>query len=146
MGISERIHEIKELMRKKITDEQLDNCVIKLLRIENEISRNVNKALKDHKHELHFSSGDLRIIATCVNTKMTRFQKRLYFETIDQKFDDSEIINDQVFTDIINQSIADYTFYKRLSDCHYLLGTMTPTVRIIEIMKERENNHANNHN
>lgn len=74
-----------------------------------------------------------------------KMRKRIYFEAIDKKFEESEIINDQVFNDIINKSIADYNFYKKLSDCHFLLGTITPTVRIIEIMKEREN-HANNHN
>ena len=139
MKLNERIDEIKKELRKKISDEKLHDCVIKLLKIEDEIRRNVKKALKDNKHELHFTSGDLRVIATCINTKMTRFQKQLYFESVDNIFDEAEIIDDTFFTSVIDQQIVKYLRFQKLSDCHYLLGTITPTVRLIEDMKKKCN-------
>lgn len=136
MNLSERIHEIKNKMRKRMSDEELLICVDKLLKIENEIRRNVIKAIRCKNHKLHFNSGDLRIIATCINTKMTKFQKKLYYETIDNDIMSNDIINDTIFDNIINKSICDYKIFQKISDCHYLLGTITPTVKIIEKMRE----------
>lgn len=137
MSLKEEIHKIKNEMRKRITDEQLLKNVVKLLKLEDEIRRNVGKALKNNNHELQFTSGDLRIISTCMNTKMTRWQKKLYYESIVKNIKEYKIVTDSSFTEVINQSISDYTLFKKLSDCHYLLGTMTMSVELIEEMRKQ---------
>lgn len=133
--IAERIHEIKEDLRKKNGYEYLTTHLDKLIKLESEIRHHTQKCFTSKTHQLQFTSGDLRIIATTIRTKLNKFQKKLYYEGVSDKFMACERTTDAEFTRIMNEAIADYKIFMKLSDCHYLYGTITATVELIEQMR-----------
>lgn len=135
--IAQRIHAIKEDLRKKNGDEYLNTHLDKLIKLEAEIRRHTQKCFGNNKYELQFTAGDLRIIATTIRTKLNKYQKKLYYEGVSDKFKEMDIITDKEFTQVMNEAIADYKVFQKLSDCHYLYGTITATVELIERIREQ---------
>ena len=135
MTIAEKIHNIKEDLRKKNGDSYLTSHLDKLIKLENEIRRHTQKCFTDKNYQLQFTSGDLRVICTTIRTKLNKFSQKLYYENVCNKFNAMDRLTDKEFTQVMSEAIADYKIYLKLSDCHYLYGTITATVEIIEQMR-----------
>ena len=117
MTIKERIHTIKRELRKKNGDKFLSRDIHILLKLENDIRKHTTRCFHDSKYELQFSGGDLRIISTTLGTKLTRFQKKLSYISISDKLNAMPVITDKEFIQVMNEAIADYEIFKKLSDC-----------------------------
>lgn len=135
-NIVEQLHKIKEDLRKKNGDEFLDSHADTLLKLETEIRRNAEKCFKDKKRALHFTAGDLRIICTTIRTKLNRYQKKLYYEGVSKKFDALDKIMDDDFIRIMTEAINDYRIAQKLLNLHYLYGTITATVELVELTRK----------
>ncbi len=137
MTISEKLHKIKNDLRKKNSSKYLDRHIPELFKLEKDIRRNVIKAIKNPRHELHFNSGDLRIICTTIRTKVNKIQASLYYEGVQKSFEQHDIINDDVFNKVMAEAKELHLLLQKLYDLHYLYGTITATTQLVENMQKR---------
>lgn len=137
MNIQEKLHKIKEEMRKKGSDKYLVSNIDKLLLLENEIRRNTQKCFTNDKHILHFDSGDLKIISTILKTKLNKYKEKLFYTNIDKELSNYTIITDKEFLIVMNKTIEDYKVFEKICKCYFLINTITSTVEIIELMRKQ---------
>ena len=134
------LNELVVELRKKNNQRILLSKIDKLLLFESEIHRQVKKCF-NNQNELQIESGDLRLICRAIKTQYDKYSKSLYYEKILDDFKNFDIITDKEFTDIFNKSISNFKLCEKLLKAHYLYGSITA---MVEILERTRNQNANN--
>lgn len=133
-SIHERIHNVKEKLRKKGCN--IEFYIPELLKIDEEIKRAVKKRLHDPSYEFRFSAGDLRIIATTIKTKVNNLTKKLYYDTYG--FEPEEMVKDgQIdwndYEKLSSKKAEELKLLQKLVNLHYMYSHTVFTIETLEL-------------
>jgi hypothetical protein len=139
-SLHERIHKVKEELRKKGCN--IEFYISELFKIDDEVKRAVKKRLHDPKFEFHFSSGDMRIIATTIRTKTTNSVKKLYYDTYGINSDDlvteDGSINWNGYAETSQAKSDEVKLLAKLSQLHYMYSHNVFTLEVMELYIKNE--------
>lgn len=109
----------------------------KLVKLEEEIRRNVKKALR-HDGDIFFTSCDLRGLVLQIGKVLKAVNKRIEFVSIADRFQKHKLITDKEFADEM-QIICDYIVVAReLQATYSLLNYLAITLDLHEMQNRQE--------
>lgn len=105
MNLGERIERACTELNKKNGDLWLLKNIYELDSLEKEVRRNVTRFVSNSKHQIHFNSGQLRIIATKLSNKRIKLAKLLNYDYLYHQISKYDVINDKVFKQATSHAI-----------------------------------------
>ena len=142
MNLGEKINKACEELNKRNSDIWLLKNIFHLRAMEKEIRRNITKLIQNPKHPMHFTSGQLRVIASKLSNKRIKLAKLLSYDFLYHQISKHERIDDKVFNETIKYAVDLAYCQKECNDLANIYNYDAFTCDLAEQQAAQENINA----
>ena len=131
--IGDRMDKIIAELRKKNNTKFLEHYLPKLQDLGKEISRNLDRCVKQKSHTIHYDDGQLRIMATLLRNLVNKYSKSIYYESYETTIDTLD-----KFEEESKQKVKYLEILYKLIDLHFTFSHSAITCKLVIKNNEKQ--------